>query len=120
MDGRKCLGYFVIERSHQGSSEVCPAQQSGQRYIWPRDGSINRSSGWSRKIREGRLRLYGDMTRKGETYTGRKVLKIDLTGKRRRGRPRKRYMDVIKEDMEAMGQGEEDMVDRRAICGGDP
>lgn len=41
-----------------------------------------------------------------------------------RERPRTRYMDVLKKDIEALGLGEEDVVDRvrwrRTIHGGDP
>ena len=36
-----------------------------------------------------------------------------LAGKRQRGRPKRRFMDVVKEDMAEVEVTEEDTVDRR-------
>ena len=36
-------------------------------------------------------------------FAGEKVLGMELPGRRKRGRPRRRYMDVVREDMEAVG-----------------
>ena len=51
------------------------------------------------KIREARLRLYGHVRRKYDWYIGRRMLGMDFPGKRKRGRPKRRFMDVVKEDM---------------------
>ena len=40
------------------------------------------------------------------------MLRIELLGKRKRGRPKKRFMDVVKEDMAEVEVTEEDTVDR--------
>ena len=38
---------------------------------------------------------------------------MELPGKRKRGRPKRRFMDVVKEDMAEVEVTEEDAVDRR-------
>ena len=52
------------------------------------------------------------------------MLRMELPGKRKRGRPKRRFMDVVKEDMAEVEVTEEDTVDRRnwrkKICCGDP
>ena len=49
---------------------------------------------------------------------------MELPGKRKRGRPKRRFMDVVKEDMTEVEVTEEDTVDRnnwrRKIRSGDP
>ena len=51
------------------------------------------------KTREARLRWYGHLRRKGEGYIGRRMPRMELPGKRKPGRPKRRFMDVVKEDM---------------------
>ena len=76
------------------------------------------------KTREARLRLYGHLWRKDDEYIGRRMLMMELPGKRKRGRPKRRFMDVVKEDMAEVEVTEEDTVDRnnwrRKIRCGDP
>ena len=73
------------------------------------------------KTREARLRWYGHLRRKYDEYIGRRM---ELPGKRKRGRPKRRFMDVVKEDMPEVEVTEEDTVDRnnwrRKIRCGDP
>ena len=49
---------------------------------------------------------------------------MELPGKRKRGRPKRRFMDVVKEDMAEVEVTEEDTVDsrnwRKKIRCGDP
>ena len=56
-----------------------------------------------RKVRETRLRWYGHVLRRNAEYVGKRVIGMDLPGKRRRGRPLRRYMDVVKEDLKVVG-----------------
>ena len=65
------------------------------------------------KTREARLRWYGHLQRKDDGYIGRRMLRMELPGKRKRGRPKRRFMDVVKEDMAEVEVTEEDTVDRR-------
>ena len=51
--------------------------------------------------------------RKIDGYIGRRMLRMELPGKRKRGRPKRRFMDVVKEDMAEVEVTEEDTVDRR-------
>ena len=52
------------------------------------------------------------------------MLRMELPGKRKRGRPKRRFMDVVKEDMAEVEVTEEDTIDRnnwrRKICCGYP
>ena len=76
------------------------------------------------KTREARLRWYAHLRRKDDGYIGRRMLRMELPGKRKRGRPKRRFMDVVKEDMAEVEVAEEDTVDRnnwrRKICCVDP
>ena len=64
------------------------------------------------KTREARLRWYGHLRRKDDGYIGKRMLRMELPGKRKRGRPKRRFMDVVKEDMAEVEVTEEDTVDR--------
>ena len=65
------------------------------------------------KIREGRLRWYGHVMRRDQEYVERKMMEMELPGKRRRGRPKRRFLDVVKEDMKEVGVKEMDIEDRK-------
>ena len=68
--------------------------------------------------------IVGYCRRKDDGYIGRRMLRMELPGKRKRGRPKRRFMDVVKEDMAEVEVTEEDTVDRnnwrRKIRCGDP
>ena len=67
------------------------------------------------KMREGRLRWYGHVMRRDQKYIGRKMMEMELPGKRRRGRPKRRFLDVVKEDMKEVGVKETSLKTER--CG---
>src|SRR6218665_2632096 len=50
------------------------------------------------KIREARLRWYGHVERSGDTNI-RRIMKSEVQGLRSRGRQKKRWMDMIQEDL---------------------
>ena len=58
------------------------------------------------EIKEGRLRWYGHVMRRDKEYVGRKMIEVELPGKRRRRRPKRRFLDVVKEDMGEVGAKE--------------
>ena len=64
------------------------------------------------KMREGRLRWYGHVMRRDQEYAGRRMIEMELPGNRRRRRPRRRFLDVVKEDMEEVGAKEIEVDDR--------
>ena len=63
------------------------------------------------KTLEARLRWYGHVRRKDDGYIGRRMLRMELPGKRKRGRPKRRFMDVVKEDMAEVKVTAEDAED---------
>ena len=65
------------------------------------------------KMREGRLRWYGHVMRRDQKYVERKMMEMELPGKRRRGRPKRRFLDVVKENMGEVGAKETDVEDRK-------
>ena len=64
------------------------------------------------KMREGRLRWYGHAMGRDQEYVGRKMMKMELLGKKKRGRPKRRFLDVVKEDMGEVGAKETDVENR--------
>ena len=65
------------------------------------------------KMRESRLRWYGHVMRRDQKYVRRKMMKMGLPGKRRRGRPKRRFLNVMKEDMGKVGARETDVENRK-------
>ena len=63
------------------------------------------------KMREGKLRWYGHVMRRNQEYVGRKMMEVKLPG-RRRERPKKKILDVVKEDMREVGAKETDVENR--------
>ena len=76
------------------------------------------------KVREARLRWFGHVLRRDEGYIGQRMLRMGLPGRRKRGRPKRRFLDAVREDMKAVGLTEEDAGDRlkwkQMFCCGDP
>ena len=66
----------------------------------------------SDKIQESRLRWFGNVMRRDEQYVGRRVMKMDIHGGRRRGRPKRRWMDCIKDDLKSKGLTGDEVWDR--------
>ena len=67
---------------------------------------------FSEKQRETRLRWFGHVMRRGEDYIGQRLMNMTVPGKRKRGRPKRRYMDLLEEDMRAVGARREDTENR--------
>ena len=76
------------------------------------------------KMREGRLSWYGHVMRRNQENVGRKMMEIELPRKRKRGRPKRRFLDVVKKDMGKVGAKKTDVenrtVWRNMICCGYP
>ena len=64
------------------------------------------------KLRNAKLRWYGHVKRREEGYVGKRVMEMAVPGRRKRGRPRRRSMDLAREDMKRVGAKEGDEVDR--------
>ncbi|KAJ8737028.1 hypothetical protein PYW07_000299 [Mythimna separata] len=65
-----------------------------------------------KKLQECRLRWYGHIMRRPMEYVGRRHMNMAVLGARFRGRPRKRWLDVVKSDMRANGLTKKDVEDR--------
>ena len=57
------------------------------------------------KMREGRLRWYGHVMRRDQEYVRRRVMKMELPEKRKRGKPKRRFLGVVKEDIGKLVRG---------------
>ena len=53
----------------------------------------------SKKVQEIRLKWYGHVLRREEEYVGKRVMGMEVPGKRRRGRPEQRWLDNIENDL---------------------
>ena len=53
------------------------------------------------------MRWFGQVQRRNE-YIARRVMRLELPGRRSRGRLKRRFVDVVKEDMKLVGVREED------------
>ncbi|KAI5606473.1 hypothetical protein C0J50_1972, partial [Silurus asotus] len=64
------------------------------------------------KVREARLRWFGHVQRSNMGYIRRRMLRMEPPERRKRGRPRRRFVDVVREDMQVVGLKEADVKDR--------
>ena len=62
------------------------------------------------KLRNARLRWHRPVKRR-EGYVGKTMIEMAVPGRRKRGRPRRRWMDLARADMERAGAKEVDEVD---------
>ena len=66
----------------------------------------------SKKVQESRLKWYGHVLRREDEYVGKRVMGMEVPGKRRRGRQKRRWMDTIGNDLLEKELSREDTQDR--------
>ena len=69
----------------------------------------------SKKVQESRLKWYGHVLRREEEYVGKRVMVMEVPGKRR---PKRRWLDNIKKDLserELSGEAAQDRVQWRRL-----
>ncbi|KAI5086811.1 hypothetical protein C0J45_23886, partial [Silurus meridionalis] len=64
------------------------------------------------KAREGRLRWFVHVQRRDMGYISRRMLRMEPPERMKRERPKRRFMDVMREDMQVVGLKEADAEDR--------
>ena len=64
------------------------------------------------KLWNARLCWYGHVKRREKDYVGKRMMEMVVPGRRKRGRPRRRWMDLVREDMERVEAREGDKVDQ--------
>ena len=63
------------------------------------------------KIQERRIRWYGHVQRREEGHVTRRTLEMEVEGRRARGRPRRRWMDCVLEDLATKRLRRRDVAD---------
>ena len=63
------------------------------------------------KLRNARLSWYGHVKRKEEGYVRKRIMEMVVPGRKKRRRPKRRWMDLARENMERVGAKEGDEVD---------
>ncbi|KAL4710002.1 hypothetical protein ACJJTC_015980 [Scirpophaga incertulas] len=64
------------------------------------------------KLQESRLRWFGHVKRRPPDYVGNVVSNLEIPGVRPRGRPKTRWTDVVRKDLQSCNVSEEDTSDR--------
>ena len=68
-------------------------------------------------LRQKRLRWFGHIVRRDEEVEIKKVFELKIEGRRKRGRPVKRWIDVVKKDMKKRGVVQQNAGDRESWGG---
>ena len=63
-------------------------------------------------LRQKRMKWFGNIARRDEEVEIKKVFELKLEGRRKRGRPVKRWIDVVEEDMKKRGVVQQNARDR--------
>ena len=66
----------------------------------------------SKTVQESRLKWYGHVFRREDEYVGKRVMGMEVPGKRRRGRPTRRSLDSIRNDLSERELSGEDAQER--------
>ena len=66
----------------------------------------------SKKVKESRLKWYGHVLRREDEYVGKRVMGMEVPGKRTKGRPKREWLDSIRNDLSERESSREDAQDR--------
>ena len=65
----------------------------------------------TKKVQERRLKWYGLVMRREEHYVGRREMKMKVQGRRKRGRPKRRWLDGVRGDIKEKGLSADEVYD---------
>ena len=72
----------------------------------------NKSGGKHKEsTQERRFKWYGHVMRREEHYVGRRAMVMKVQGRRKRGRPKRRWLDKVKDDIIENGLSADDVYD---------
>ena len=60
------------------------------------------------------MQWYGHVMRRDDEYLGKRMMGIEVQGSRKRGRPKKRWADCVKDDLREKRLSGEEVYDRAA------
>ena len=66
----------------------------------------------SKKVQESRSTWYEHVLRREDEYVGKRVMAMEVPGKRKRGRPKRMWLDSIRNDLSERELSGEDAEDR--------
>ena len=69
----------------------------------------------TKKVQERRSKWYGHVRRTEEHYVGRRAMVMKVQGRRKRARPKKIWLDKVKDDIKEKGLSADDVYDH-ATC----
>ena len=55
------------------------------------------------KVQERKLKWYWHVMRREEHYVGRRAMEVKVQGRRRRGRPKTRWLDIVRDAIKEKG-----------------
>ena len=64
----------------------------------------------AKKVQERRLKWY--VIRREEHYVGRRMMEMKVQRRRKRGRPKRRWLDRVRDDIKEKGLSGEEVYDR--------
>ena len=64
-----------------------------------------------KKVQERRLKWYGHVMRRDEHYVGRRAVEMKVQGRKKRGRPMRRLLDSVRDDIREKGLSGEEVYD---------
>ena len=66
----------------------------------------------TKKVQERRFKWYGHVMRREEHYVGRRAVVMKVQGRRKRGIPKRRWLDKVKDAIKQKGMSADDVYDR--------
>ena len=67
----------------------------------------------TKKVQERRLKWYGNVMRREEHYVlGWRAIEMKVQGRRKRGRPKRSWLDKVKDDIKEKGLSADEVYDR--------